>query len=102
MALKGDFTTFQHVFIELVRTNVHDKTAKIRNPSPSDIIDGESKLIETVGFIFPKCCNFKVEAIVLTVIKIYIILKKILQMMMSLNCLQLSHENEVLFYHEHW
>ena len=40
------------------------------NPDTSDIINGESKLIETVGFIFLKSCNFKVEAIVLTIIKI--------------------------------
>ena len=42
----------------------------VQESSPSDIIDGESKLIETVGFIFLKSCNFKVEAIVLTIIKI--------------------------------
>ena len=42
----------------------------VQETSPSDIIDGESKLIETVGFIFLKSCNFKVEAIVLVIIKI--------------------------------
>ena len=42
----------------------------VQESSPSDIIDGESKLIETVGFIFLKSCNFKVEAIVHTIIKI--------------------------------
>ena len=53
-ALKCDFTNFQHVFIQQVLTNVHDKTAQFffnsvcvsqescgqfRIPSPSDIIN---------------------------------------------------------------
>ena len=40
------------------------------NPSTGDIIDWESKLIETAGFIFLKSCNVKVEASVLAIIKI--------------------------------
>ena len=39
----------------------------VQETSPSDIIDGESKLIETVGFI---SCNFKVKAIVHMIIEI--------------------------------
>ena len=34
------------------------------------IIDGESMLIETAGFLFMKSCNTKMKAIVLPIIKI--------------------------------
>ena len=46
---------------------------------PSDIIDGESKLIETVGFIFLKNYIVQVEAIVLalTKIEIYVLKKRV-------------------------
>ena len=36
------------------------------------IIDGESMLIETAGFLFMKSCNTKMKAIVLPIIKIKI------------------------------
>ena len=42
----------------------------VQESSPSDIIDGESKLIETVGFILLKSYNVKAEGIVLTIINI--------------------------------
>ena len=38
--------------------------------STTYIIDGESKLIETAGFLVLQSCNAKVEAIVFTIIKI--------------------------------
>ena len=37
---------------------------------PSVIIDGESKLLKTVGFLSVKSYNVKEEAIVLAIIKI--------------------------------
>ena len=42
----------------------------VQTPSTSDIIDGESMLIETAGFLFMKSCNTKMKAIVLPIIKI--------------------------------
>ena len=41
-----------------------------QKPSTMRIIDGESMLIETAGFLFMKSCNTKMKAIVLPIIKI--------------------------------
>ena len=42
----------------------------VQKPSSMRIIDGESMLIETAGFLFLKSSNAKMEAIVLMIIKI--------------------------------
>ena len=42
----------------------------VGNTYISDIIDGESKLIDTVGFLFLKNCNAKMEATVIMIIQI--------------------------------
>ena len=63
------FMIKQHNFFQLGLCLIGGLWA-VQETVSSDIIDGESKLIETVGFIFVRSCNFKVEAIVLMIIKI--------------------------------
>ena len=43
-----------------------------QKPSTMCIIDGESMLIKTAGFLFMKSCNTKMKAIVLPIIQIYV------------------------------
>ena len=47
-----------------------------QKPSTMRIIDGESMLIETAGFLFLKSCNMKMKAIVLPIINILIFFSK--------------------------
>ena len=77
------------------------------NLSTSDIIDGESKLIETADVLFLKIYNVKVEAMVLSYKNLNILT---LQDPNDdvLNCPQSSYETQTesnffppQFYHEH-
>ena len=55
-------------------SNNHDKRAPFFSTQSvshrSAVVNGESELIETAGFLVLQSCNAKVEAIVLTIIKI--------------------------------